>query len=294
MDWDFQRVAGPYEFTEGPVWDGSGVLFSDIPNSRVLRYDADTGETEVYREDTNAANGLKLGPDGDDLYACEGGGRRVVRYDADGGTTVVADEFEGTPFNSPNDLGFDSQGRLYFTDPYYDTGFFHDDPLEMGHFSVYRADPVGEDEWDVERVTTDTTNPNGVLVSLDDEYLYVAESMYGEGEARELRAYDLHDDGSVGDYRVMHNFYPHRGVDGMCLTDEGNVVAAAGDLSSGPGPMYYVFTPEGRVLDTHPYPDDTPTNVCFGGDDLSDVYVVGGGGNLHRAETDLTGFLGAP
>lgn len=292
MDWTFKRVAGGFELTEGPVWDGSGVLFTDIPNSQVLRYDADSGDTEVYRDETNAANGLKLGPDGG-LYACEGNSRRVVRYDDDG-TTVVANSYGGHRFNSPNDLGFDLHGRLYFTDPYYDDDFMHDEALEIGHFSVYRADPVGEDKWTVEQITHDTTNPNGVLVSPNDSYLYVAQSSYREDEARELRAYELHNDGKVGDYRVLHNFYPHRSVDGMCLTAEGNIIAAAGSRDSGPGPMFYVFNPKGRVLDTHPYPDDIPTNCCFGGSDLSTLYTTGGGGNLHRVETELTGYLSAP
>ena len=291
MSWEFECVAGPFETTEGPVWDGDGVLFTDMPSSRVMRYDARTGDCETYRTGTNNANGLKLGPDGG-LYACEMSGRRVVRYEDDGGVTVVADEFEGGRLNSPNDLAFDSAGRLWFTDPFYDTDWEdHGDDLDLDHQSIYRADP--EDDWALTRMTYDTTNPNGLLVSPDDETLYVAQSRYGEGNPRELRAYPIEGD-ELGPYEVLHNFYPHRGIDGMCLDEDGNIVATAGFEESGPGPMLYVFTPSGRVLETHPVVDPQPTNCCFGGDDLRTLYLTGYHGCLYRAETDRTGYLGAP
>ena len=289
MSWEFEPVAGPYEFTEGPVWDGGGVLFTDIPNSRVLRYDAGTGETAVHHEGTNAANGLKLGPDGA-LYACEMEGRRVARY-TDGGAETVVDEYEGGRFNSPNDLAFDSEGRLWFTDPFYATGWLDAEThgFDLDHRSVYRVDPTDPDT--LTRMTDDTTNPNGLLVSPDDDSLYVAQSDY-DGE-RELRAYPIEGD-ELGEYEVLHNFYPHRGIDGMCLDEEGNVVATAGYDEGGPGPMLYVFTPEGRVLETHPIDVPRPTNCCFGGEDLETIYVTGSSGHLHRAETDRRGLLGVP
>src|SRR5262249_29245727 len=118
MSWRFEPVGGPVGFAEGPAWDGSGLLFTDIANSRVMRHDPVTGETAVYREGTNEANGLMLDPEGR-LYACEGGGRRVVRYEPDGITTVLADRFEGRRLNSPNDLAIDARGRVWFTDPRY-------------------------------------------------------------------------------------------------------------------------------------------------------------------------------
>lgn len=291
MNWEFERVAGLFGTTEGPVWDGDGVLFTDMPSSRIMRYDATTGETDTFRTDTSNANGLKLGPDGG-LYACEMGGRRVVRYGDDGGVTVVADGFEGKRLNSPNDLAFDGEGRLWFTDPFYDTSWIdHGDDLDLDHRSVYRADPG--DDWTLTRMTHDTTNPNGLLVSPDDGTLYVAQSRYGEDYARELRAYPIDGD-ELGPYEVLHNFHPHRGIDGMCFDEAGNVVATAGADVSGPGPMLYVFAPSGRVLETHPVPDPRPTNCCFGGDDLTTLYLTGYDGCLYRAETDRTGYLGAP
>ena len=120
MTWNFTIVNGPYGgVAEGPAWDGSGLLFTHIPSSRILRYDPQTRGSTLYRENSNNANGLMLDSSGT-LFACEGGGRRVVRYEADGSATVLADGFEGQKLNIPNDLAIDSQGRVWFTDPFYE------------------------------------------------------------------------------------------------------------------------------------------------------------------------------
>jgi len=140
-------------------------------------------------------------------------------------------------------------------------------------------------------MTFDTTKPNGLLLSLDEKILYVAQSHYGEGNKRELRAYPIRDDDTLGPYEVLHNFYPHRGIDGMTLDVEGNIVATAGWRQSGPGPMIYVFAPNGRVLETHPVPEDRPTNCTFGGEDLSTLYVTTIDGRLLRAQTHRKGII---
>jgi gluconolactonase len=288
MEWQFKRVAGPLGFTEGPVWDGSGVLFTDIPNQRVMRFDADSGDCVVYREKTGAANGLKLDDRGR-LYACEMRERRLVRYAADG-IDVVASHYQGGRFNSPNDLAIES-GQIWFTDPYYDSAWDTDESsLELDHRSVYRVSLSGNGV--VDRVTRDTTNPNGLLVSPEGDVLYVAQSDF-DG-ARELRAYPIRDDGTTGEHDVLHEFTPHRGIDGMCLDDAGNIVATAGWEESGPGPLLYVFDPSGRVVETHESPDPRPTNCCFGDDDLKSLYVTGSNGCLYRARTDRVGHLGPP
>ena len=287
MTWEFDAVAGPFSFTEGPAWDGKGVVFTDIPNSRIMRYNPENGETIVYRNETNEGNGLMFDRAGQ-LYGCEGGGRRVVRYNADGSTTVIADNFEGKRLNSPNDLAFDPRGRLWFTDPRYGD---KEDDLELDHQSVYRAEAQSDGSWTLQRVTFDTTKPNGLLISPDQKWLYVAQSHYGEGNKRELRAYPINEDGTVGPYEVLHNFYPHRGIDGMCLDIEGNIIATAGWQQSGPGPMIYVFAPNGRVLETHPVPVDRPTNCTFGDGDLKSLYVTAASGHLFRVRTEHTGYL---
>jgi gluconolactonase len=290
MSWAFEHVAGPVGFAEGPAWDGAGLLFSYINNSRTMRYDPASGSTSVFREGTNEANGLMFDADGR-LYACEGGGRRIARYEPDGGTTVIADRFEGKRLNSPNDLAIDVRGRIWFTDPRY--GDERGD-MELDHESVFRLDPQTDGSWSIVRMTFDTTRPNGLLISSDQKTLYVAQSEYGEGKKRELRAYAIRDDDRLGPCEVLHNFYPHRGIDGMCLDTEGNIIASAGWEVSGPGPMIYVFAPNGRVLETHPVPSDRPTNCTFGGPALSTLYVTTGSGDVYRVDTGRRGRLWFP
>lgn len=292
MSWEFELVAGPLSFTEGPAWDGEALLFSNCPDNRIMRYHPTSGECSVFRTDTNEANGLMFDKDGQ-LYACEGatdGDRRMVRYNKNGTTTIIADNFEGKKLNSPNDLALDHKGRLWFTDPRYGD---KTDNLELDHQSVFRADPTPDGDWKLSRVTYDTTKPNGLLISPDQKHLYVAQSdndEYGGEKKRELRDYPINDDGSVGKYSVLHNFFPHRSIDGMCLDTEGNIIATAGFEQSGPGPMIYVFAPNGRVLGTHPVPKDNPTNCTFGDADLKTLYVTASG-CLFRARTDRTGYL---
>lgn len=289
QDWQFEIIAQFPVLLEGPAWDGSRLLFTEIANDRVHRFDPETGQCSVWREGTNAANGLMFNSDGK-LYACEGGGRRIVRLDPDA-TQLVTDTFEGARFNSPNDLAIDAAGRIWFTDPRY-TEDRH--TMELGHESVYRVDPQPHGSWVVQRVVFDTTRPNGLLVAPGQQTLYVAQSEYGENRMRELRAYPINDDGSLGACRVLHNFYPHRGIDGMCLDTDGNIVATAGWNESGPGPMIYVFSPSGRVLETHPVPVDRPTNCTFGDGDLRTLYVTTASGYLLRTRTPRQGFLQFP
>ena len=166
----------------------------------------------------------------------------------------------------------------------------------MDNRSVLRADPKEDGSYEVTRVTYDTTMPNGILVSEDQTMLYVAESNSERIDLdRELRAYPIHEDGSLGPYSVLHAFGKdstniHRGIDGMCLDSDGNIVATAGWELGGPGPMIYVFSTTGRVIETHPISCNRPTNCCFGGPDLSTLYVTSTDGHFYRAETDRTGW----
>lgn len=287
MSWQFESLIQLEGLTEGPAWDGAGLLFTNIPNSRIMRYAPDTEDASVYRTGTNKANGLMFDAEGR-LYGCESGERRIVRYEPDGEVSVICDRFEGKRLNSPNDLAIDSLGRIWFTDPRY--GDDRSD-MELDHESVYRLDPQSDGSWDVKRMTYDTTAPNGLLVTQDSKTLYVAQSKYGEGELRELRAYPVLENGSLGEHEVLHNLYPHRGIDGMCFDTDGNIVAAAGWEVSGPGGMIYIFAPNGRVLETHPVPANRPTNCTFAGDDLSVLYVTSIDGQLLRAQTDRRGRL---
>ena len=298
MPWNFINVNGPYGgTTEGPAWDGSGLLFTHIPASRIMRYDPQSGNSTVFRSNTNSANGLMFDPDGV-LYACEGGARRMVRYGSDDSVTVLTDGFEGSELNIPNDLAIDLERRVWFTDPYYEGagGPWSEDRAnkELDHDSVYRLDPRDDGTWSMARVTFDTTRPNGLLFSLDHRTLYVAQSGRLPEEKRQLRAYPVKADGALDAQHVLHDFGDHRGIDGMCLDVEGNIVATAGYRQGGPGPMIYVFSPSGEVLETHPLNVDRPTNCTFGGDDLTTLYVTTGDGHLLRAFTNRQGRLHYP
>ncbi len=298
MSWQFILVNGPYGGTaEGPAWDGSGLLFTHIPTSRIIRYDPQSRGSSVYRADTNNANGLMFDPAGR-LHACEGGGRRVVRYEADGSATVLADGYDGKRLNVPNDLAIDPNGSVWFTDPFYDGagGAWSLDRSnkDLDHDSVYRIDEQDDGSHTITRVTFDTTRPNGLLFSLDHSVLYVAQSGRDADEKRELRAYPVNADGSLAEHTVLHDFGAHRGIDGMVLDTEGNIIATAGSLISGPGPMIYVFAPDGEVLETHLVPSDRPTNCSFGGADLTTLYVTTGGGEVYMAHTERQGRLHYP
>jgi gluconolactonase len=299
MPWQFELLDGPYGgVSEGPAWDGSALLFTHIQESRIMKYDPKSGVVSVFRENTNCANGLNFDHDGR-LYACEGGAtvdaRRVVRYDGPGPPTVLADSFEGKRLNIPNDLAIDPAGRVWFSDPYYESsaGPWSNDrgPKELDHDSIYRLDPRPGSPWPIHRVTFDTTRPNGLLFSRDYKTLYVAQSGRRPDEKRELRAYPVKGDLSLGQATVLHDFGAHRGIDGMVLDDGGNIVATAGWELGGPGPMIYVFSASGEVFEQHPVPCKRPTNCTFGGKGSSTLYVTTIEGHLFRAETGRRGWL---
>jgi gluconolactonase len=290
MAWQFERAAGPFSFAEGPVWwKGAVVLFTDIRNNRIMRYDPLSNACDEHISDTGAANGLALDRQGR-LYACAGGARRVVRYEIDGAITVLAERFEHKRLNSPNDLVVDSHGRVWFTDPCYGDR----SQMELDHDSVYRLDPPDGDPeapgpWPITRVTFDTTRPNGLVLSPDEAILYVAESPPAPNGNRQLRAYPVNSEGTLGQHHVRHDFGPNRGIDGMRVDSEGNVVAACGWERGGPGPRIGVFGPDGTEIESHPVPNN-PTNCTFGDHDLRALYVTDYTGSLLRARTDRQGL----
>ena len=287
MNWEFEKVSGPWGFTEGPQWTGAVLLFVDMTSHRVMRFDPATGVTDRYYEGTNAGNGL-LWTGAGQLICCESGARRISLIKvAEGCAGTIVDSFEGMRLNSPNDIVMDGLGRLWFTDPRY--GQDRDD-MELDHESIYRLTPHG-DHSHIDRMTFDTTRPNGLAFSPDGRTLYVAQSDYGEGRKRELWAYPVDDDGSLGEHRVLHNFAPARGADGLKVSSDGHIIVAAGWTTDGPGPLIYAFEDSGRVVATHSLGGDLPTNLCFGGDDLTDLYVTGGGGWLYRVRN--CGFAGS-
>lgn len=293
MAWEFEPVAGPYEGpTGGLAWDGEGLLFSAVLEGRILRYDPRTEAVEELRKHTNRTDGLAFSAEGR-LYGCQRASRRIISFNPDGSATVPAERLDGRYHNQPKDLVVDRAGRIWFSDP--TSPLPHSGPrmpTPIGHASVLRLERLWNREWHVSRLTYDTVAPGGIALSADGRTLYLAEGdeqpagLQANGR-RELRAYPVLDDGTLGPYTVLHTFGgdhrgPHRGVGGICLDSEGNVVACAGWRRSGPGPMVCVFSPSGQVLEMHPMPGDRPANCAFGGADLRSLYVTTEEGFLYR------------
>lgn len=299
MAWKFELLARyQVPLTEGPVWDGEFLYYTHIQAHRIMRYDPRSGAITEWRTGTNFTNGLAFDLQGR-LFGCSSGGRSIVRFDPDGKMVTIADRLDGKPLNTPNDLAIDRKGRIWFTNPWNEGNVAKTAKQELDHRSVLRADPQPDGSYTVTRATRDTVQPNGILVSQDQKTLYVAESNYDAKLVRELRAYPIRDDGSLGPYHVLHTFGGgaeglHRGIDGMCLDAEGNIVATAGWELGGPGPMIYVWSPTGRALETHPVPALRPTNCCFGGPDLTTLFVTSTQGHFLKAQTDRVGWAMYP
>jgi gluconolactonase len=300
MNWKFELLMKPsaVPLTEGPVWDGEHLYFTHIRASRILRYDLKSNALTEWRTGTNRTNGLAFDAEGR-LFGCCSGGRSIVRFDPDGRTVTIADRVDGKKLNTPNDLAFDRKGRIWFTNPWNEGNIDATEHQELDNRSVLRADPQSDGTYAVTRVTSDTTQPNGILVSQDQSTLYVAESGHARDINRELRAYPIREDGSLGTYSTLFTWGAdakglHRGIDGMCFDRDGNIVATAGWEVSGAGPMIYVFTPKGRVLETHPVPANRPTNCCFGGPDLTTLFVTTTQGHFFKAQTDRVGWAMYP
>lgn len=263
---------------EGPAWDGKAHLYFTQQN-RITRRDL-SGKVEVFREPSGGANGLLFDREGR-LVICESANRRVTRLERDGSVAVLADRYDGKRFNSPNDLAADSKGRIYFTDPRYGKR----DDTEMTVEAVYRIDSPGK----VARITGgEVERPNGILVSPDDRYLYIADNNNNKvGGARKLWRFHLRPDGSVdpASRKVIFDWKDGRGPDGLKMDKKGNLYIAAG--RSKPAPPFesaehfkggvYVVSPEGKQLGFIPIPTDEVTNCAWGGNDRSTLFITAGG-----------------
>jgi gluconolactonase len=297
MSWQFERVAGPFEGPAGGVvWDGDAVLFTTIDEGRLLRFDPATKAVTELRRYINRVNGLALGPGGE-LYGAQEGGRRLVEFVPDGRLLAAEAMLDGKRHNQPSDLAVDSKHRIWFADPVHPVIPFGPQifPL-LPHRSVLRYERNDRRAWVATRMTFDTMSPRAVLLSRGEERLYVADGEPREGQGRELRAYPIAADGSLGHPVVLHTFGvdyrgPHRGIEGMCLDAEGDVVACGGWERSGPGPMVTVFAPTGAVLESHPLPADRPNKCCFGGRNLDLLFITTAQGELLQAQTDRRGFM---
>jgi gluconolactonase len=268
---------------EGPAWhpelglltSGGGQIYRRAPDGTVSVYRADAG-----------SNGLLFDRRGR-LVICEPRNRRVTRLEPDGRLTVLAERYDGRRFNQPNDLTIDSSGRLYFSDPCYGDRSKMELVDAAGRWveGVYRIDPDGP----VTRILThEVERPNGLVVTADDRFLYVADNNNDTvGGARKLWRFDLGADGSVApaSRTLIHDWGRTRGPDGVKLDAQGRLFVAAGlnrsnppfETQDQPTAGVYVFSPEGRLLERIPIPRDECTNCAFGGADLRTLFVTAGG-----------------
>ena len=285
MSWKFEDAAPVIgSITEGNAWNGEKLLYSNIAMNRIMSLDVNSGLVEVWRENTEGTNGLNYDKEGR-LFGCSGDGRSIVRFDPNGQTVTIADRVDGQRINSPNDLAITPSGSIYFSDRVGDVSPNNG----ITYSAVISAVPQDDGTYKTVRRTLDTSMPNGLIFSSDYKTLYVAQSDYAASEDRHLRAYPVNDDGSLGEYDLLHDFGPHRGIDGMTLSSEGNILACTGWELSGPGGMITIFDPKGRIIETHPTPAQRPTNCTFVGEDL---YVSSIEGHcLVVRNTGMTGHL---
>ncbi len=252
-----QQLATGFDWTEGPVWfgDANCLLFSDIPNDRIVRWMPDVG-ISTYRSPSNYANGHTRDREGR-LISCEHGERRVTRTEHDGSVTVLADGFNGKRLNSPNDVVVKSDGSIWFTDPHYGImtnyeGFAAEQELPC---HVYRIDPA---TGALDSMLTDFECPNGLAFSPDEKRLYVAETgtMFNADAERHIRAFDVGEDGKLHGGDVFHVVNPGF-ADGIRVDTDGNIWSSAGD-------GVHCLNPDGVLLGKILIPE-TVSNLCFGG-----------------------------
>ena len=279
-----RRVVSGCTFTEGPAADDRGNLFfSDCPNSQILVLRED-GRKEVWRAPSGRANGMNFDPRGRLVTCCaqgDGGRRSVIRFEPDGSETVLASTYDGKILNSPNDLCFDTDARIYFTDPRYGDC----DDCEQDVMAVYRIEHDGS----LTRVIADVETPNGILMTPDGSTLLLVDNNPDEGGARTLLSYGMDGEGNWLLKAEIYDFAPGRGGDGMVLDTDGNVYVTAGSEESG---GVYVFTPEGEHLAFLPVPE-APTNCTFGGDGLKTLYITAMT-SVYAIENTIPGALAFP
>ena len=253
-----ERIATECRWAEGPVWlgDTRSLVWSDIPNNRMLRWDEETGATSVFRKPSNYANGHTRDRQGR-IVSCEHGGRRISRTEHDGTVTTVADSFQGKRLNSPNDLVVKSDGSIWFTDPTFGILGWYEGAKATPESSmnVYRVDASRAIELAIEGIN----QPNGLAFSPDEKILYVVES---RSDPRKILAYDIVDGRKAVNGRVFIDAGPGT-PDGFRVDVDGNLWCGWGMGEAGLDGVH-VFNPDGKRIGRIDLPERC-ANLCFGG-----------------------------
>jgi gluconolactonase len=265
-----ERVWTGGRWTEGPAWFAAGryLVFSDIPNNRLMRFDECDGNVSVFRGPSNNCNGNTTDPQGR-LVTCEHLTRRVTRTEFDGTITVIADRFNGKRFNSPNDVVVKSDGSIWFTDPSY--GILTDyegiaAPQELERCNVYRVDGQSGD---ITVVADDFLKPNGIAFSRDESLLYIADTGLSHDPTgpKHIRVFKVNSDGkSLGTSKVFADcsagFF-----DGFRIDRQDRLWSSAGD-------GVHCFMSSGDLIGKIKLPEICG-NVCFGGPLLNRLFMCG-------------------
>jgi gluconolactonase len=259
-----EQLATGCRWSEGPVWFGDGrcLLWSDIPNDRILRWDECSGAVSVFRQPSHHANGHTRDRQGR-LVSCEHLTRRVTLTEYDGRITVLANRFDGKRLNSPNDIVCARDGSIWFTDPSFGIGGWYEGepaPSELPH-AVYRLAPDGT----LHQVLTDLKGPNGLAFSPDEAELYIVESR--AEPHRKLWAYRVNPDATLGTRRLVIDAADGGALDGIAIDAEGHLWCGWGGNGRQPSePLdgVRVFDAAGKALG-HIHLPERCANLCFGG-----------------------------
>lgn len=263
-----ERLWTGARWSEGPAWFAAGryLVWSDIPNNRLLRWDETDGRVSVFRAPANHANGNSVDPQGR-LVTCEHLTRRVTRTEHDGSITVLADSYGGKRLNSPNDVVVRADGSVYFTDPPY--GILTDyegvrQPLEIGACHVYRIAPDGT----VSIAAGDYVKPNGLAFSPDQRSLYIADTgaTHAPDGPKHIRRHVVAEDGTLSGGEVIAECSAGL-FDGFRLDTEGRIWTSAAD-------GVHCLSPDGVLLGKVLIPEIV-ANVCFGGARLNRLFICG-------------------
>ncbi|KMO38794.1 gluconolactonase [Methylobacterium tarhaniae] len=280
-----ERLATGCRWSEGPVWFGDGryLLWSDIPNNRILRFDEESGAVSVFRKPSNFANGNTRDRQGR-LVTCEHGGRRVTRTEYDGAITVLADRFEGKRLNSPNDVVVAADGAVWFTDPPFGIlGNYEGERAEPElPQNVYRLDPA---TGVLAAVATGLAGPNGLCFSPDESILYLVESRAQPN--RRILAFDVAG-GRLTNQRVHIDAGPGT-PDGFRCDIDGNLWCGWG-MGSDALDGVMVYNPEGILIGRIRLPERC-ANLCFGGRHRNRLFMAASQ-SLYAVYVDTQGVAG--